>query len=517
MIVPVIAERDAGAARDLLARLARLARESPGAEILAEVRLDALDQPDPALLRDTPVPVIATCRRTRDGGCWAGSEEARRELLVRASAHARWVDVEGDVACDLATDSGARRLVSWHDLDACPDDLDGLVARGAAAGAAAVKLAVRVRGFPELLRLRDAARAADPPVVAVGLGPAGIPGRLLPRRLCSAWTYARLAGPTTVAGELAPSLPDLESVRALPGDLAGRGDPVAVFGVLGDRALESIGPSVFNRLFAGRKLPALYLPLQVDDLDGLREFAAAFGVRGLSVTTPFKERVLGLVDRVEPLARDVGAANTLVLKDGLWEARNTDVAGVYGPLLRALAGSGTRGPALVLGAGGAGRAAAWALRELGFTVTLGAGGAGRAAAWALRELGFTVTLAARTGARAERAAELLDVRAGTADPQVPWRVIVNATPAGGSRDPDSLPCPPEIVCGDQIVFEMNYLPAETPLLRLAAERGARLIPGRTMYAEQAWRQLQTWWGGAPGLEQDLRELVTWATLGLESS
>jgi 3-dehydroquinate dehydratase/shikimate dehydrogenase len=405
------------------------------------------------------------------------------------------VDLEGDVAADLVTDPRTRRLVSWHDLDACPADLAGLIARGATAGAAAVKLAVRVRGFPELLRLLEVARAPALPVIAVGLGPAGIPGRLLYRRLGSAWTYARLAGPSAVAGESAPTLPDLAALRALPGDLAGRGDPVAVFGVLGDRALESIGPRVFNRLFAGRNLSALYLPFQVDKLEGLREFCAAFGVRGVSVTTPFKEHVLRSVDRVEPLARDVGAANTLVLKDGLWVARNTDVAGVYGPLMRALAGSGTRGPALVLGAGGAGRAAAWALRELG----------------------FTVTLAARGAARAERAAALLDVRTGEADPGIPWRVVVNATPVGGPRDPEGLPCPPGIVRADQIVFEMNYVPAETPLLRLAAERGARLIPGRTMYAEQAWRQLQIWWGGAPGLEQDLRELVAWATLGLESS
>ncbi len=494
MIVAVVHERDpatvVAALRDLGARFA------PG-QVMAEVRLDALPAPDPEIIAGSPVPVIATCRRPGDGGAFVGSEAERLDLLWRAlQAGARHIDVEMDVLDRMRPARLFDVIASRHDLRETPLDLES-VADPAFREAAVqvVKLAVFAHDFGDVMRIVRAGRRGAGRVVAFGLGPVGVPTRLLFRRLSAPWVYALWRGPDGPGpGPVAPGLPLLDDLVGHYYADATLPSPAAAFGVVSDRALDSIGPWVFNRVFRKLRLPAIYVPVTTRSLVGLPEVMEALGLRGLSVTTPFKEAVLDLADEVHPLARAIGAANTLVKESRGLVAYNSDYRGVLEPVTAALGGTPAAGEALVVGAGGAGAAAALALAHLG----------------------FTVTVSARTPARAADVARRLGVQAGPL-PATPPRILVNATPCGGPRDPSSCPVPGDLLTRDQIVLEMNYRAEDTPLVALARARGARVIDGAAMYAAQAGHQIHHFWAGLGDVSGLLSEAVPWAIAARASS
>jgi shikimate dehydrogenase len=202
------------------------------------------------------------------------------------------------------------------------------------------------------------------------------------------------------------------------------------------------------------------------------------GYRGANVTIPHKLAAHELADELSEAAQAIGAANTLVFEDGRIVADNTDAGG----LLDAL-GEPVPDTALVLGAGGAGRAAVWALREAGAKVVV----------WN------------RTPERAQALAAELGV--GQARRPEPAELVVNATPVGmadtGARDPGAadaetlgladLP-PPEVF------VDLVYGAEPTPLLRWAAARGARVVDGLEVLVRQGARSLERWTGRSAPLE-----------------
>ncbi len=186
------------------------------------------------------------------------------------------------------------------------------------------------------------------------------------------------------------------------------------------------------------------------------------GVRGLSVTIPFKEEVMGYLDEIDEDARAIGAVNTVVQCGGVLHGYNTDWLGIRAPLAD-LRGS---------------RAA-----------VLGAGGAASAAVYALRSLEMEVTVLARTREKADRLASRFGCRAG---PLASFRdldpdVVVNATPVGMHPDHSSLLAAEDLREG-MTVFDLVYTPPETPLISLARRAGCRVIHGTEMFIHQAREQ-----------------------------
>ncbi len=235
-----------------------------------------------------------------------------------------------------------------------------------------------------------------------------------------------------------------------------------------------------NAAFAELGLDWLYVKLPVPPAlfeETVRALPAS-GYRGANVTIPHKVAALALADRATPAARGAGAANTLTFAaDGAIEAENTDAGG----FLDALAGSPHGRTALVLGAGGAGRAVAWVLREEG---------AARVAVWN------------RTRERAVALARALEidhvVRPAAAD------IVVNATsvglePGGTEREAiaelglDSL-APPAVV------VDLVYAAAATPVLAWGERQGARLVDGLEVLVRQGARSLELWTGRTAPLE-----------------
>jgi shikimate dehydrogenase len=192
------------------------------------------------------------------------------------------------------------------------------------------------------------------------------------------------------------------------------------------------------------------------------------GFVGANVTVPHKGAALSLADELSETAREIGAANTLVFAEGSVRAENTDADG----LLRALPASPVGARALVLGAGGAGRAIVWAL---------------------LRE-GATVAVWNRTPLRSQHLCEELGGEPVTGPEQADYDLIVNSTAVGlNGEDPFAeLPLRAEALRPEQTVVDMVYGSGRTALLRAADEAGATTVDGIEVLVQQGALSLEIW-------------------------
>jgi shikimate dehydrogenase len=245
----------------------------------------------------------------------------------------------------------------------------------------------------------------------------------------------------------------------------------ALAGVLGFPVGHSRSPAMMNAAFRELGLDWRYLrlPLPPERFDEAVRALSGSGYRGANVTIPHKLAARDLADELSDSARAIGAVNTLSFREGGGIAGdNTDAGG----LLDAI-GEPVSGAALVLGAGGAARAAAWALAQAGAEVTV----------WA------------RTS---ERAAELAaDLGVGHSERPGPSELLVNATSVG-LRAGDTLDGLPLVDA--RVVVDLVYGAEPTPVVRWAEERGARVVDGLEVLVRQGARSLALWTGAEPPLE-----------------
>lgn len=275
----------------------------------------------------------------------------------------------------------------------------------------------------------------------------------------------------------------------------------ALLGVLGFPARHSLSPRLHNRAFQHLAMDAVYLPLEVPPA-GLSEAlrgARSLGFRGLNVTMPHKEAVFALAEGPSARARACGSANTLAWDDaGHLVADSTDGPAIWAALgARGVESGESRLPVALL---------------------LGAGGAARAAAFALAERGFVIRICAR---HRDRSADLAQALAGQGltGEVVPWserdaacgdaRVVVQATPLGGALRPKASPLGEEAAWRDDgVLVEMAYGEGPTPLETRVRNDGHAVIDGREVLARQAALSWELWFG-VPGplavMEEALRE------------
>ena len=446
--------------------------EAARAGCVAELRLDAMPAPDlGCLLASPPCPVIATCRPRREGGLYDGPEAARLGVLREAARlGAAYVDVEHD-ALEALGPVAAKRIVSYHNFRETPADLAAIHARLARMGADVVKVAVMANHIldcgPVLRVLRD----ARVPTIALAMGPRGVLTRVLAGKFGGFLTYAAPAEGDREAG---PGQPALAEMRGLY--RAHRiGPATQVYGVIADPVGHSLSPRIHNAAFEATGCDAVYLPLWVEG-DPARFVAAMreFALDGYSVTIPHKQAVMAALDEIEPVARRIGAVNTVQRgPDGTLFGTNTDwTAGMAS--IGAVVGPGwLRGKrALMIGAGGVGRAMAFGLRERGAAVTL----CDADEAWA--------EALAREVAAARCA--LADLAAQTCD------LLLNCTPIGMHPKTDASPVPRAVLREGMVVYDAVYNPLETRLVREARAAGCRTVPGIDHFVRQAAEQFELW-------------------------
>ncbi len=428
-----------------------------------ELRLDALEEaPDLPALRAAFAgrTLLATLRSRAEGGRFAGTASEAAALLGAA------LDAGFDLA-DVELGLGGGRLlglprervvVSAHDFDGTPADLEERAERLEATGARYAKLVARARGLNDALRVLrlQAARGGERRLATFGMGEAGLVSRVLSPYLGASLSFgAAHADAATAPGQLPAS--DLLDVYSV-----GRPRRVeALFALLGGRVSHSFSPAIHNGRFEEVGLPFLYVPIALSSLGreigALREALDALGLplRGASVTVPFKEEAAALAGAPGE------ARNTLLFApDGPVSSANTDREA----LLAAIPPAREDGAALVLGAGGMARSAVEALVSRGWRVDVAARTAPRAAA-----------LAAACGAR---------VVASPTSEGLAYTVVVNATPLGLDAE-DPLPCPGTLLGPGVVAVDSPYRPGGTPFARLALRKGATLVDGFTLLLSQA--------------------------------
>ena len=443
----------------------RSARDAQIGADLVELRLDSVRGVDvKGALADRRQPTIVTCRPKWEGGAFDGSEEERRELLLQACAYgAEFVDIEhrASFARELLDRRAGRGVIlSFHTFDGVPRDLDDRYRAMRATGAEVVKIAATVKNLQEGLRVMSVGKI-DEPRVLIGMGASGVVTRVLASRFGTCWSYA--------GSGVAPGQIDLQRMQQQFAfhDITER---TAVYGVLGSPVSHSVSPAMHNAGFRATGIDAVYVPFETCDLDDFSGFAQAIGVRGVSVTAPFKETVAKRVVETDATSRAVGAVNTIRVGTAGWFGCNTDVAGFLAPLTNRIRLPGTR--ATVLGAGGAARSAAWGL---------------------VRE-GAAVTVCAR---RQEKASDVARVVGATAADMPPergsWDLLVNTTPVGTFPNLDDSPLPNGPFDGG-LVYDLVYNPSTTRLMRDAVQGGCDTIGGLEMLVDQALRQFE-WWTG----------------------
>jgi len=476
---------------EALAGLAEAARTAD----LAELRLDAMREFDlDRILASPPGPVIVTYRPRREGGLYDGPETARLEVLRRAARlGARYIDVEHDALAALGNVAPAQVIVSHHNFEQTPPDLPAIHARLAATGAAVVKVAVMANHILDTVPVLRLLRDARVPTIALAMGERGVLTRILAPKFGAVLTYA-------AAGDAAEAGPGQVSVRQMR-DLyrVDRiGPKTRVYGVIADPVGHSLSPRIHNAAFAEIGLDAVYLPLWVEgDPAAFVRAMREFEFDGYSVTIPHKQTVMPALDEIEPLARRIGAVNTIRRRpDGGLFGTNTDwTAGLAA--IEAVVGAGwLRGKrALVIGAGGVGRAMAFALSERRAQVTLADIDAARAEALA-REVGATAIPISEMD------------RGGSPDrPGAAGDILLNCTPVGMHPKVDATPVPKKMLRPRMVVYDAVYNPLQTRLLREAREAGCRTVAGIDHFVRQAVEQFELWTGRPAPVETMRRVAV----------
>ena len=475
---------------DLLEKAETLVRDNP----FLELRLDYLPKPGLALPKikqfmemNPHAVVIATCRRAAAGGKFKGAIPAQLELLGKAAAAGcQLIDIEVQTAAKCKPEqlqklrARAALILSSHDFRGTKKLEETLTGMRKHPADFYKVVSTATTLYDNVTMMKFLEKESDRhSLVGLCMGEQGIVSRVLGVRAGSAFTFAAVsAEERTAPGQVTAQ--DLRNVYRIDQvDAATR-----VYGVAGDPIAHSLSPVIMNTAMRRENVNAVYVALHAKTLKDLLACVRDVPIHGLSITMPYKQSILEHLDNTDTHTSKIGACNTVVrAQDGKLYGFNTDTAGVVRPLEQRIGIENAR--VLVLGAGGAARAAVFGLKERGAEV-------------------FVLNRTVETGQKLARQAKARSVKRADLK-KLSFDVIINATPVG-MKNPKESPLQ-ESEINAKIVFEMIYDPAETQLMRLARARGAQVIPGIEMFVQQAARQFEIW-TGKPAPWDDMLRAVT---------
>jgi 3-dehydroquinate dehydratase / shikimate dehydrogenase len=301
--------------------------------------------------------------------------------------------------------------------------------------------------------------------VAIPMGEAALPTRVLALRHGSALAFA------PVEQDTAPGQVPLD-VMTGPYRADKLTRKTRVYGVIGDPIGHSLSPRLHNAGFQASKIDGVFLPFLVRDLKDFLSAIRPLGIRGFAVTLPHKQAILRHLDSVDPMAEAIGAVNTVVASaSGKLHGLNTDYVGALRALEKRMPFQGSR------------------------VLIVGAGGAARAVAYAFAQAGSQVSICARRPKQAEALARAVD---GDAVPRSSIRcqffdAIVNTTPVGMHPHESASPLEANEL-NTRLVFDLIYRPNVTKLMKLARRRGIETVSGLDMFVAQGIAQWEIWTG-----------------------
>ena len=248
--------------------------------------------------------------------------------------------------------------------------------------------------------------------------------------------------------------------------------PPRLFGLFGDPVCHSLSPVMQNSAFAHAEYNAVYLPFKVRDIKKGVSAIRTLGIAGASVTMPHKSSITDLLDELDESAKKIGAANTVVNRDGALCGYNTDISGAANALSEKILINGKS--AAVIGAGGAAAAIAFGMILKGAEVAI-----------ASRSSQKGERLASRLGADFLPLADIKNHR---------FDIVANATPIGMTPGDGAMPIPKSVLKKGMTIMDAVYNPRETALIKAAGNMGCSVVDGAAMFVFQGAAQFELWTG-----------------------
>lgn len=425
---------------------------------LLEIRLDFFLNLDDlkSIVAAAKIPLIFTLRSKDQGGNFNGTEEERLNHIESIShLNPAFLDIEHNVPKAFISNLQAKFpkqkiILSYHNFEQTPDDLQLLLKEMQTTQANVYKIATMTNSSLDMLRLLSFGK--DQGIIAIGMGPYGEPGRILCACNEMLWTYACIdENHQTAPGQL--PLNTLDTVY-------NRGHEV--YGLIGDPVAHSIGHFTHNAVFRELKVPAVYvkIPVKKHELADFFSYAKKNGFRGLSVTQPHKEAVIPFLDEIDPYAQAIGAVNTIHFVDGKLKGYNTDAKAAIDAI-----GQPVEGKSISI---------------------IGAGGAARAIAYEACQRGANVTIHNRTKQKGLALAERFGCSAsGLDDISEDYDILINTTPA-------LLPLHHKDIHDGALIMDITTQPKETALIKCAQQKGCQVVYGYQMFVNQAVSQFKIW-------------------------
>lgn len=466
---------------------------------MAELRVDFLDPDERLYVRRFPamagIPCVLTIRREIDGGKFLEGESARTILFARALSFAdedrtknfAYVDFEEDFHIPSLEDAtlafDARIIRSMHDMKNPVKNIVERLGRLNMSGLEIPKIAFMPHSLDDVTALfKEAEKIQNRDHILLAMGPMGIPTRILGARLKNFLTYTSapesMEKTAHIAHVDAVSLHEMYRVKEIDED-------TKIFGIAGWPLSGTSSPQLHNSGYQRHGMNCVYIPVPSPDFSQTLDFAEEAGMQGLSVTVPHKEAALEKADVIADEAVEIGASNTLVKKEGMWFAYNTDAAGFGRALLEFLGLKNLKHKKVsIIGAGGAAKAVAYAVHNLGAKACI-----------FNRTVSKARTLAGKYKYKyAPLGFESNQILKAYSD------VIIQTTSKGmhsaGPSSPENDPLYFYDFSGREAVFDIVYMPQITPVMERAQEAGCKVCNGYSMLLYQGFKQFELYTGVA---------------------
>ncbi|MBQ6057355.1 MAG: type I 3-dehydroquinate dehydratase [Treponema sp.] len=460
---------------------------------LVELRVDFLEQDERLKIRDFPsmidVPAILTIRRRIDGGVYMEGESSRTMLFARGLAFAdsdptknfAYVDFEEDFHVpsleDAAQAFGTKIIRSYHNMKDPVHDIVKKFNEMRTTGFEIPKIAFMPHTLSDVTRVfKDAETLAGTQQILCAMGPLGLPTRVLSEKLHSYLTYTsptELLGNLLAIGHTDPiTLSKMYRFQQI-------NDQTKIFGITGFPLTVTSSPELHNTSFAENKMNAVYIPFKSETIEDALSFAETLDIKGFSVTIPHKETVIPLLRRIDARAEDIGACNTVIRDGDSWKGYNTDAIGFEKALLEFTGLKNLKHKKVAI---------------------LGAGGASRAIAWVIKNLGAKACVFNRTLSKARLIADKYGFEYATLGPESLEKlkkysdIFVQTTSKGmGSTEqsnPENDPIWFYDFRGNEFIYDIVYAPEVTPIMARADAAGCKVCNGMSMLRYQGDAQFE---------------------------
>lgn len=447
---------------------------------LIEIRLDYLKEYErkkiEGIIKKIGKPIIITCRKKSEFGLFEGDEKKRLEILKNfIDGNADFIDVEYSsnkpfIKKLILNKGKSKIIVSYHNLKETPNDVKKIYGDIEMLNPDLIKIVTNANSITDnfkIFELIKIAKKENKKLISFCMGSYGQFSRILSIILGSEVTYASIEkGKESASGQLTvKEMADDYRIKKLNNE-------TKIFGLIGNPVEHSCSHIIHNTAFENIGINAVYLKFRVDKLKEFIEYFKKLNIGGFSVTIPHKIEVMKYLDEIDSNAKEIGAVNTIVVKNKRLIGCNTDCDGAMQALK---AKTELKGKKVIL---------------------LGAGGSARAICYGLKQEKSIVTIFNRTIESSKLLAAYFDCDYGSLKDlkKFDYDVLINTTPVGMYPNINFSPIPKKLILKDALVFDIIFNPYKTKLLKEAEKRNCKTISGVEMLINGAALQFKLWTG-----------------------